>query len=270
MPLRPIPWIPLLCWTLAGAAPAARATAFAWPKDRGCAVSLTYDDALQSQIDNVGPALQKRGLRATFFLSDPAGSVEAHAAAWKALEKDGQELACHTILHPCGGSQSWVKPGDALEDYNLARMAKELQSSMSLLESLGASPPLSFAFPCGETWVGKKHVSYIPLVRKDFLAARGVDQDLADPNTVDLYQVPIVNGTGTNGPYLISAVQEAQKDGSWVVFMFHGVGGDYLQVPLKAHDQLLDYLQAHKQVWTAPFGQVAGWIKSARKETAQK
>jgi peptidoglycan/xylan/chitin deacetylase (PgdA/CDA1 family) len=39
-----------------------------WPGGAKAAVSLTYDDGLDSQLDNVVPALRRFDLKATFFL----------------------------------------------------------------------------------------------------------------------------------------------------------------------------------------------------------
>lgn len=56
---------------------------------------------------------------------------------------------------------------------------------------------------------------------------------------------------------LIAYVQDVQKAGGLGVFMFHGVGGDYLTVSSEAHQGLLRYLKAHEaEIWVAPFGEV--------------
>src|SRR5258705_3115561 len=45
---------------------------FSWPPGKKAAVSLTYDDALTSQLDNAAPALAGHHLRATFFITEGA------------------------------------------------------------------------------------------------------------------------------------------------------------------------------------------------------
>ena len=42
---------------------------FAWPNGARAAVSLTYDDGCDSQLENVVPLLDELGLKATFFLT---------------------------------------------------------------------------------------------------------------------------------------------------------------------------------------------------------
>ena len=148
----------------------------------GVAVSLTYDDSLQSQIDNAGPDLAKYGLSGTFLHRRRA----ANPAPWAALHAQGHELGSHTMIHPCPRIDTWVKPGMASEDYDLARMNANLDNSVALLRSLGQTGPLSFAYPCGVTTVGDAHDSFIPAVKQRFAAARRVDSVVAKPS-VDLY-----------------------------------------------------------------------------------
>ena len=50
------------------------AAPFAWPNGARAAVSLGYDDAIDSQLDHAIPTLDKYGVKGTFFLqlSNPA------------------------------------------------------------------------------------------------------------------------------------------------------------------------------------------------------
>ncbi len=222
------------------------------------AVSLTYDDALASQLDVAAPDLDRHGLLGTFFLTDTGSS----AARWRALRAHGHELAAHTVAHPCSRAHAWVKPGSGSEDYTLPRMARELDDQVATLADLGQPRPFTFAYPCGETTVGDGHESYIALVRERFLAARGVAGTVAGSG-VDRFLVPAVFSTGT-GEELIARVKEAVAQGGWLVFGFHGVGGDYLSVSREAHEALLEYLATHRDtVVTAPFGAVAACLAGA-------
>jgi peptidoglycan/xylan/chitin deacetylase (PgdA/CDA1 family) len=240
------------------------ARAFVWPHGARAAVSLTYDDAIQSQIDNAVPALARHALPATFFLTGSSPYLEAHLDAYRALVAAGHELGSHTMNHPCDRAQSWVKPGFALQDYDLSRMRKELDESILQLKDLGQKEPLSFAYPCGSNWVGETHVSYQPLIEQSFLAARGVGSSVADPNTVSFFDVPSPLGNDS-GADLILWVDRALSSGGWVVFVFHGVAGDYLDVKADAHEALLAYLEQHKSsIWTERFGTIAGYVKAQR------
>jgi peptidoglycan/xylan/chitin deacetylase (PgdA/CDA1 family) len=233
-----------------------------WPAGKTCAVSLTYDDALESQIMNAALDLDQRGLKGTFFLTGGSRSISETPKAWAALAAHGHELAAHTMTHPCGGSSGGFKaPEDRLEAYDLKRMAGELDGSLQVLRRLGATPPFSFAYPCGQDWVGEDQTSYVPLVKERFAAARGVMNGASDPKTVDLYNTGTYNPAGKSVAMLKVVVDDARHSGTWLIFMFHGVGGDYITTDADAHAALLDYLKANPDVWVAPFGQVAAAVR---------
>ena len=83
-----------------GLGSAARARpARAWPNGARGAGSLTYDDGLNSQLDNAVPELDRRGLKATFFLTE--ANAHWRLAEWEALAREGHEIANHTMSHPC-------------------------------------------------------------------------------------------------------------------------------------------------------------------------
>jgi peptidoglycan/xylan/chitin deacetylase (PgdA/CDA1 family) len=234
---------------------------FVWPPGKRAAVSLTYDDALASQLDKAAPALADHHLRATFFITEIARN---EADRWRSMLKRGHELAAHTMLHPCDGAQSWVKKGNALQDYDAARMETELQENIGLLKSLGVKQgPLTFAYPCGSTWIGNSYESYTPIVKKHFIAARGTAPTFADPTTEQFDNAPAVSGD-KSGEELIKMVQGAEQDGSWLILMFHGVGGDFLTVDLDAHEALLAYLEKHKEIWTDTFVRISSYVMSHR------
>src|SRR5580698_2422265 len=70
-----------------------------WPHHKKAVIVLTYDDALQTQLDNAVPELKAAHLKATFFIT---GDVDYNTIPrWRALGNDGFELANHTMYHPC-------------------------------------------------------------------------------------------------------------------------------------------------------------------------
>ena len=216
------------------------------------AVTLTYDDALQSQLTTVAPALRARGLKATFFLTD----VRSNPAPWAALLADGHELASHTFKHPCSKVNTWVAAGNANEDYDAVRMTTELDESIAMLQMLGQKPPFTFAYPCGTTWIGEAQESYIPLIKERFSAARGVAPAPVKAG-VDLYNVP---ATFSMGPAetLIALAEQAKAQGTWVVYGFHGIGADSNITPADAHEALLTYLDEQSDAfYVATFGELA-------------
>jgi hypothetical protein len=137
----------------------------------------------------------------------------------------------------------------------------------TLLTALDHKKTHTYAYPCTETTVGGQ--SYLDTLRRSGLAkyARvGGDKNaiVTNYNELDILQVPSWPAFGEiTGTDLISFVKNVQKNGGLGVFMFHGVGGDYLSTPAQAHRELLDYLKAqHEQVWVATFEQAMNYITS--------
>ncbi|MET0790032.1 MAG: polysaccharide deacetylase family protein [Polyangiaceae bacterium] len=233
---------------------------YVWPNGASAAVSLTYDDAIPSQLDNAAPALARHGLLATFFLTGSSPTLRAWPERFRALLKAGHELGSHTMTHPCDRGLDFVKPGMSLQDFDLARMDAELVESVKQLRDLGQTGPLSFAYPCGSTWLGEARTSYVPLIEQSFIAARGVSPTLVDPHHARLFDVPSVMGNAS-ADVLTSWVERAIATRSWLVFTFHGVAGDHMSVKSSAHEALLAYLEQHRQsVWTERFGAVAQYV----------
>lgn len=224
-----------------------------WPADGRAAVSLTYDDAMPSQLQKAAPALQAFGIRGTFFITTVNDD-----APWKQLLADGHELAGHTQKHPC--PSAYGTPAEPLETYTLESFAAELDEDVAQLERLGAPKPYSFAYPCGVSWVGEDKESYVPLIEERFSFAR-----LAGPGTtkadVELFGVPAQFSLET-AEELTGRVDTIVEKGEWLVLGFHGVGGDWLVTEEEAHRALLKNLAERSDVWVAPFGEVAACVKS--------
>lgn len=232
--------------------------ACAWPNGARAAVSLTYDDALGSQLEHAVPVLERYQLRATFFLSGP--NIERFAP----LAKSGHELASHTLTHPCNA---------ALAALDMTQMASELDAGIGALQALGVSGKLTFAYPCGQTRV-KGMESYVPLVQERFRAARGVAGVVADPASLDPFNVPaLFPPQGSDGKDVLAFIERAEQTGGWAVIGVHGVSeqGEYLQLPQAAHDSVLAYLAEQRaRVWTAPFGAVADAALACRQSATGK
>jgi peptidoglycan/xylan/chitin deacetylase (PgdA/CDA1 family) len=223
----------------------------AWPNGAEAAVSLTYDDALDSQLKYALPVLDRYGIKATFFLS--GGNLQAFAP----LAKSEHELASHTLRHPCN-------PG--LAALGMDEMSDELDAGNSAVLALGVSGKLTFAYPCGQSHL-KGMESYVPLVQARFRAARGVAGAIALPDSVDLFNVPaLFPPSSSDGSDVIAFFEHAVQSHGWAVIGVHGVSeaGEYLQLSQPAHDKILAYLAAHKNIWTAPFGTVADAVAACR------
>jgi peptidoglycan/xylan/chitin deacetylase (PgdA/CDA1 family) len=100
------------------------AQGFVWPDGKRAALSLSFDDALPSQVVNGLPVLRKYKARVTFYVLPDA--VRLNLDGWRQAVADGHEIGNHTIRHPCSGNFDWVLPENTTENYTLERIETEL------------------------------------------------------------------------------------------------------------------------------------------------
>src|SRR5579864_7743545 len=56
-----------------------------------CAVVLTYDDAIDEQLDNAVPVLDSLGIKATFYITASSPSIRNRMNEWKKVSESGHE-----------------------------------------------------------------------------------------------------------------------------------------------------------------------------------
>lgn len=235
---------------------------------RKCTVVLTYDDGLNVHLTNVLPALDSLGLKATFYLSDYFGGLQAQIPTWRTAAANGHELGNHTIHHPCDGSlpgREFVKQDYDLSKYTATRITDEIKSMNTLLYAIDGKTKRTFAYPCGDTKING--TEYLTPIKKEFVGARGVNAGILSLEKVNLYNINCFVANGQSGKELIEQVKLAEAKGGLLVFLFHGVGGEHgLNVSLLAHRQLLQYLKQREQsIRIAPMLEVAEAIEQQQK-----
>ncbi|MBO2010994.1 polysaccharide deacetylase family protein [Hymenobacter negativus] len=257
---------------LAGRLAAFGQTAASW-NNKSCAVVLTYDDAIDVDLDNVVPALDSAKFRGTFYIIGSSPVVTKRLGEWRKAAGRGHELGNHALFHPCDGSlpgRSFVQPDHDLHTYTVGRAVDEIRANNTLLAAIDGKTSRTFAYPCGDRLIGG--VAFYDQLRPDFVAARGVSPGLQTAAGVNLDNVDCYSINGQNGQYMIDLVKKAQQSHTLLVFLFHGVGGGHsLNVDLAAHRQLLRYLKAQeKDIWVAPMVEVAHKIKVEQQKGAGK
>jgi peptidoglycan/xylan/chitin deacetylase (PgdA/CDA1 family) len=224
-----------------------------------CAVVLTYDDAIDQQLDNAVPVLDSLGLKATFYISAFSRSMQTRMDEWRKLATEGHELGNHTLYHPCigGVGREWVRPDYDMRNYTVQRMVDETRMTNVFLHALDGKTTRTFAFTCGDMKVGDS--SFIEGMKNDFIAARGVRSMMHKIGDVNLYNVDCYGVNGESAAQLIEWAKEAMKTNSLLVILFHGVGGgNALNVTPAAHSEFLHFLKDNeKDIMIAPMITVA-------------
>ena len=236
--------------------------------NKQCAVVLTYDDAIDIDLDNVIPALDSLKLKGTFYIIGSSPVVDKRMNEWRLAAKHGHELGNHALFHPCDGSlpnRSWVSPEHDLSKYSVERAVSEIRINNTLLKAIDGKDVRTFAYPCGDLTIGNVH--FYDQLKNDFAGARGVTEGLQTADQVKLDNIDCYPISGQTAEYMIDLVKKAQQSHTLLVFLFHGVGGGHnINEGLKEHSQLLHYLKDHeKDIWVATMVDVAEKIKAAQK-----
>jgi peptidoglycan/xylan/chitin deacetylase (PgdA/CDA1 family) len=197
---------------------------FDWPQDKQVGVSLSFDDARASQVDVGAPLLDSYGVKATFYVS--VASLRGRLDDWKAVVAAGHEIGNHSLRHACTGNFPFSRE-KALEDCTLELMTTELDQANAEVETLLGVRPVTFAYPCGQKFVGRGVgvKSYVPVVASRFLAGRGWRDEMAnDPAFCDLAQLLGIDSDGLTWEQLKALIEEAKKRHCWLVLGGHDIG----------------------------------------------
>ncbi len=234
-----------------------------WPEQSQIAVSLSFDDARESQVTKGTTVLDEFKVRATFYVVP--SSVKRQIDGWKKAVSNGHEIGNHTLTHPCTGNFPWSRD-NALEDYNLERMKNEMLECNKQVKDLLGVECREFAYPCGQKFVGRGAgtKSYVPLVVEHFRSGRGwMDEAANDPYYCNTAQLTCIESDGKTFEELLARVNEAKKNGSWLIFGGHEMDeGGPQTTRIDALRQLLAYMKdPQNHIWIAPVGEVAQYIQ---------
>src|SRR5689334_14205804 len=240
--------------------------AFRWPEGRRAAMSLTFDDGRASQVDAGLAVLKKAGVKVTFFVNP--GAVERKLAGWKQAVADGHEIANHSTTHPCTGNYAF-SASNALENYTLEKIAQDIDTANARIETLLGVKPTTFAYPCGQKFVGRGRdvKSYVPLVAERFLVGRGyLDESPNDPALVDL---PQAMGTAVDDlefEQMKAIVDQAATEGRWIIFVGHDIGVRAHQTTdVAALEQLCAYLKDRSHgIWVGTVAEIGAYVRDHR------
>jgi peptidoglycan/xylan/chitin deacetylase (PgdA/CDA1 family) len=228
------------------------AEARVWPNGAKGAVSLTYDDGYDSQLENAAPLLDHLGLKATFFLT--VENIDERLPDWQALARNGHEIGNHTSTHPC-----------RLRGYSAGRFLKEQiePAEQYLRVNFPGPAKRCFAYPCGFEGLGQGPADlrvrrYQRDLVPNFLAARTVIGAPNDPRQVSANRY-FLNGYeptyDRDIPHPAFAyLKAASERGHWAILIFHEVlkrrrgEGDTSKA---VHQAIIEHIVQQK-LWCAP------------------
>ena len=200
-----------------------------WKDGKKAVFLLAFDDSCQSHVKNAIPELQKRGMVGTFYINPGNGPFQNERQAWeKALPKNPAVVyGNHTFKHQ--GATNAVQLDVELSKCDAVIRACYPDRNQPCL--------VSFGRPGGVPWtVGEEE-------KKQALAK----YNLIERPSFFGYPMHIKTAEAVCG-----LVDKAIAKGDMGHLDFHGVGGDWLTIPMDAFRALLDKLDAcRNDVWVA-------------------
>src|SRR5437867_10275199 len=241
---------------------------FRWPDGKRAAVSLSFDDARVSQIDAGLALLNRQHVKVTFFVQ--AENIRKRLDGWKRAVAEGHEIGNHSNTHPCTANYSFSRL-NALENYTLEMMAAQLDGANAEIETLLGVKPRTFAYPCGQKFVGRglDARSYVPLVAERFLVGRGyLDESANDPMVCDLSQAMGTPFDDMDFAQMKKVVDQAAHEGRWAIFVGHEIGQRGYQITdASALEALCNYLKDPANgMWLGTVEEIASYIQKHHAE----
>ena len=152
-----------------------------------------------------------------------------------------------------------------LENYTLGRMKGELLRASRLLHSSLGVWPTSYAYCCGQSFVGRGiHLkSYVPLVAKLFVVGQaGFSEAYANPMRCDIAQVPSIKFDNKNFEEILATLESAIADRCWLILMGHEVGDIRTTQTTSASvlKRLCSYLKGRPEIWVDTVSAVGRYV----------
>ena len=213
-----------------------------WPDNYEGAVSLTFDDALPSQLKKAIPMMDERGLRGTFYVSLRGEDWRKAMEPWRAVHDAGHEIGNHSLSHTCSLGFQDDPGGHGLERMTLADIEADVMAAEGRLAEL-------------------------PVIAKHFVAGRGIGEVPNHSLTCDLHCLWSWDVSRMTGANLVGLAEQCASRGRWGLLVFHGIDSGHLPVSSVDFVELCAHLERHSnRIWTAPVAEVADWVRELRRD----
>jgi peptidoglycan/xylan/chitin deacetylase (PgdA/CDA1 family) len=219
------------------------------------ALSLTFDDSRAVHLDVAVPELNKRHLRATFFL---IVSKTTRLDDWRRVQAQGHEIGNHSVSH------------EPVTDLTKAGEELQVEDAKKFLDSNFKADVTIFAYPYTEVSPGLLYW----VKRYDFAArgGRGDGSQVYIKSNVqpDWYELPSqASYTKYDAATYQTWIDKDISLNAWTILQIHGIGDastGFEPIPSNTFVALLDQLKAaeSKGLWVAPFGEVAAYFRAQK------
>ncbi|MEE9460183.1 MAG: glycoside hydrolase family 3 C-terminal domain-containing protein [Bacteroidales bacterium] len=237
-----------------------------WPNGEKMAISLSFDDARLSQVDKGIPILDSYQVKGTFYVSPDR--LKERLEGWRHAVASGHDIGNHTIVHPCSGNYPWARH-KALENYTIADMYRELDSASHIINKMLGVTPVSFAYTCGHTYVGRgmQTHSYVPLISAMFATARTfMDNTTNDPLFCDFAQLAGIELDGKSFAEIKDRIEAEKERGGWLILAGHEMNDAGRQTSLLSTiDSICRFaMDPANEIWIDHVTNVGSYLRDQR------
>jgi hypothetical protein len=236
---------------MAGSAFAQTAEIGTWAGFRKGAASFTFDDGAPSHVSDGGPLFDKYGYKATFNV---VVNWNPDWSGFGNMAKNGHEIASHSNSHGqnMSGEEASSKKnieGKIQQKYGVITVAYpncNVPNKSAVLQNYVVGRI------CNGSWQSQP----------DMMGKDG-------PSDWTMASAIMTGSTGTND--FKGNMQKAVQQGGWIAFLTHGFEGKnngsatYSPTPIGSIEDGLKWAQQNdKDIWVAPMGHVAMYIKERK------
>lgn len=222
-----------------------------WNGHKG-AVSFTFDDALNSQLKNVMPALKDRDIHATFFVV--GNWVKDNLSPWIQAARDGNEIASHSATHA-----DLTKSDQNSLVREIVEQAKAFRNADTSIECVTIAYPYCARNDAVDAVAKTEHIIGRACSFVNFSSAL-FDWNKVPDNWMSMGAAYIAS----QDDYMtaVNAIDEAAKSNTWFVTLHHGVGGDYISIGTDSLITLFDQAIKNK-LWIDTYQKVAAYWRAS-------
>jgi hypothetical protein len=150
-------------------------------------------------------------------------------------------------------------------------MEGEIVSANQIIQQELGVTPTTFAYPCGQTFVGRgaNHASYVPLVARYFQVGRGYLAETAnEPTLCDLAHVFCYGFDGQPFARIRPLIDQAIAEGTWLIFAGHEIGEGAQATLIPMLRELGAYCRQRREaLWVETVANVGSYIARHRATT---
>jgi peptidoglycan/xylan/chitin deacetylase (PgdA/CDA1 family) len=220
----------------------------------GSALSYTFDDATQSQLDNYA-LLNAVGVRMTFFL---VCANDGGKAGWATAAADGHELGNHTMHHCAANGTNCAWGAFSSVDAELDDCTAHLMSAFSV------PGVYTMASPYGDgAWVAPASAR--------FVVNRGVSDNVngVKPNdATNPYDLPC-HLAAENEPAVggfNTVTDSVRANGSWRIILNHSLGNNDGYHPIDPNELVaaMEYARDFGDVWIDTVANIGAYWRAQK------